>query len=59
MNLEKILNKYPESLGSISDLLADNEPSFIFNCLIHTFGYLLKMNLTKSYLKTEFFFDAT
>ena len=42
MDIEKILDKYPESLGSISDLLADKEPSFMFNCLINAFGYLLK-----------------
>jgi len=44
MNLEKILNKYPESLNDISDLLADKEPTFMFYCLIHAFGYLLKNN---------------
>lgn len=42
MNREKILDKYSESLSSISDLLADKEPSFIFHCFIRAFGYLLK-----------------
>ncbi len=42
MDLEKIINKYPDSLNATSDLLADKEPSIMFYILINLFGYLLK-----------------
>lgn len=40
--LEKIVNKYPESLSDISDVIAGDKPSLLFYFLINAFGYLLK-----------------